>query len=211
MTITDGLAPMTFPTVRRAVAPDRREVGRVLAAGFLDDPTFAWITPSRRARAAWLPTVFDAFARAFERHGATDAVDRPEGAGLVGVALWAPPGVPAVHPDDEHLLEAASLALDPASRERLGRCSQVFAEAHPEEPAWYLNFMATDPASQGRGVGTALLEAVLAAADAAGEAAYLDATSARNRVLYERHGFRCIGELTFPDGPTAYSMWRDPA
>jgi hypothetical protein len=51
---------------------------------------------------------------------------------------------------------------------------------------------------------------VLDAADRAGEAAYLEATSSRNRALYERHGFTCIGDLGLPDGPTVYALWRTP-
>jgi len=37
------------------------------------------------------------------------------------------------------------------------------------------------------------------------------ATSARKRGLYERHGFACVRDLTLPDGPAAFAMWREPA
>jgi hypothetical protein len=56
-----------------------------------------------------------------------------------------------------------------------------------------------------------LLRAVLARADREGSPAYLEATSRRNRALYERHGFVTIGELTVADCPPLYAMWRPPA
>jgi hypothetical protein len=46
--------------------------------------------------------------------------------------------------------------------------------------------------------------------DREGAAAYLEATSDRNRALYERHGFRAQGAIPLPDGPTLWRMWRDP-
>jgi GNAT superfamily N-acetyltransferase len=67
------------------------------------------------------------------------------------------------------------------------------------------------PERQGRGVGSALLRAVLDRADREGSPAYLEATSRRNRALYERHGFVTIGELTVADRPPLYAMWRPPA
>jgi hypothetical protein len=51
---------------------------------------------------------------------------------------------------------------------------------------------------------------VLDIADAAGEPAYLEATSSRSRALYERHGFEVTRELRCGDSPPLWAMWRDP-
>ncbi|MDP9345553.1 MAG: GNAT family N-acetyltransferase, partial [Actinomycetota bacterium] len=41
--------------------------------------------------------------------------------------------------------------------------------------------------------------------------AYLEASSPRNRALYERHGFSVTEELKLPrNGPPLWLMWRDP-
>ena len=40
--------------------------------------------------------------------------------------------------------------------------------------------------------------------------AYHEASSPRNRALYERHGYVTQGEFTLPDGPPLWPMWRDP-
>lgn len=192
---------------RRATPADRRHVTRVLTSGFLDDPVFAWCIPSRDERLVTLPPFFDAFADAFARHDATEVVGTPT---PTGVALWAPFGAPPVHPEDAGALDARIAAIAGENLERFGICSQVFEAAHPHEPAWFLQFIAVEASARGRGLGSALLRSVLDRADAAGEAAYLEATSPQNRALYERHGFRVIEELPLPAGPTAWAMWRDP-
>jgi ribosomal protein S18 acetylase RimI-like enzyme len=203
MSVIDG-DTVTRPA-RRA---DRSALNRVLSVAFLDDPVFAWLVPDRDERARLLPGVFDAFADAFARHDQTHAA--VVAGGVVGVGMWAPPGVAPVHPDDEAAFGSRLDSLAAPHMERIGACMAVFEAAHPAEPAWYLQFLATDPGHQGRGIGSALLRAVLDAADRAGEPAYLEATSERNRALYERHGFASIGDLVLPDGPTAYAMWRSP-
>lgn len=195
--------------VTRASAADATAVDRTLAAAFADDPVFAWLLPDRARRAAVLQPSFAAFRAAFARHDRTYRTG--DGASTTGAALWAPPGHAPVHPDDEGtLLELHVDLLTDDELERFGACMAVFEAAHPSAPAWFLQFVGVDPAHQGQGLGSALLDHVLAEADWRGEAAYLEATSPRNRALYERHGFRCIGDLVLPGGPTCWAMWRDP-
>ena len=68
------------------------------------------------------------------------------------------------------------------------------------------------PAAQGRGLGTALVRPMLERCDREGRPAYLEATTPRNRALYERLGFALVEEMRFPqDGPPLWRMWREPA
>ncbi|HEX7135363.1 MAG TPA: GNAT family N-acetyltransferase [Iamia sp.] len=196
------------PTVARATAWDRGRLVNVLSAAFADDPVFTWIEPDPTRRAAILPATFGAFAAAFARHETTDLV-RIDGA-AAGAALWAPPGVEPVHPDDADLIGEAMGVYTPEAQARIGALMAAFEAAHPKEPAWYLNFLGVTPARQGLGLGSALLRPVLHRGDVAGHGAYLEATSERNRALYERHGFRCVGDIPLPDGPTVYAMGRKP-
>ena len=74
----------------------------------------------------------------------------------------------------------------------------------------YLSIIGTDPAAQGRGVGSALLEPVLRQCDEDGIPAYLESSKERNVAYYARHGFRVRDELTLPRGPRMWLMWREP-
>src|SRR6185437_4262605 len=61
------------------------------------------------------------------------------------------------------------------------------------------------------GLATRMLREVLAGADTDGVPAYLESSSERNLPLYERNGFRVVGELrALGHGPTIWRMWREP-
>ena len=84
-------------------------------------------------------------------------------------------------------------------------------KAHPPAPPhWYLATLGTEPAAQGRGLGTAVLTPVLEQCDRDGVAAYLECSKERNVDYYARFGFRATGELRLPRGPRVWPMWRDP-
>jgi len=74
----------------------------------------------------------------------------------------------------------------------------------------YLPFIGVDPAQQGKGSGAALLKSVLAKCDKTHVPAYLESTNPRNRTLYERHGFRAMGEIKVGDCPPIVPMLRRP-
>jgi ribosomal protein S18 acetylase RimI-like enzyme len=78
-------------------------------------------------------------------------------------------------------------------------------------PHWYLGYLGTRCGRQGRGLGTQLLREVLAPLDADGLPAYLESSNERNLPLYERNGFRVVGELrALGHGPAIWRMWREP-
>jgi len=85
-----------------------------------------------------------------------------------------------------------------------------FEAYHPEEAHWYLPLIGVDPARQGHGYGSALLRHALARSDRDGVPAYLEATSPRNRALYERHGFAALGAIRVAGWPPVWPMLRRP-
>ena len=87
-------------------------------------------------------------------------------------------------------------------------CGRKFYE--PLFAAHATSYVGVDPDWQGRGLGAALMRPILDRCDADGVAAYLEASSPRNRVLYERHGFVVTKELSVADSPSLYGMWRAP-
>ena len=89
--------------------------------------------------------------------------------------------------------------------------AETFARHHPTAAHYYLQFLSTEPAHQGRGIGSAFLRQMLERADREGRPAYHEATTRRNRALYERHGYVAVGQIQLPDdGPTVWPMWREP-
>lgn len=185
-------------------AADRDTVGEVLARAFRDDPVFEWIVPDAQRRAARLPAVFAAFADVYIPH--EESYVAGDG---VGAALWLPSGTEIGEEQFEVLGEQIGAALEDDA-ERAFEASALLDEHHPDEPCCYLQFMGVVPEQQGRGIGSRLLRSVLDRCDAEGTPAYLEATSVDNRRLYERHGFELLRELSLPDGPPLWSMWRDP-
>jgi GNAT superfamily N-acetyltransferase len=191
--------------VRRAGAADLPAVAAVLSRAFYDDPIFRWIFPDDEQRAASLPAFFAVFAEPFAPHDAVFTA-----AGGRGAALWLPPGRELVA--EEQAAEFGRRVLDAsgtqADASRMQAALELLDANHPHEPCWFLNFVGVDPSLQGRGVGSTLLRVVLDRADREGTPAFLDATSAENRRLYERHGFVGTRELSVDGSPPFYSMWR---
>ena len=200
-------APVTDrPPAHRIGRAGRDEATRLaasLAAAFYDDPVFRWFSPDDRRRGAMLPDFFDVFVAAYLSHGETYTDDD-----VSGGALWAAP-------------ETDPLSADPAYAERLDAIAGVDAprlfeivellEGHaPPEPHYHLQFLGVLPERQGAGIGGALMAPMLERCDRDGVSAYLEATSDRNRALYERHGFRVRGNIPLPGGPALWRMWRDP-
>jgi ribosomal protein S18 acetylase RimI-like enzyme len=194
-------------TVRRATASDVAALAQMLARAFLDDPVASW---------AWRPDALR--PAALERFQATRMrqllVDDEvwTTSDLSCAALWAPP-----RRWRSSLLEVAALAPSFFRPRLLARMPLVAAgwelmeRKHPRGPDhWYLAMLGTDPPSQGRGLGSAVLAPVLEQCDADGVGAYLESSKERNIDFYARHGFRVLGELRLLRGPTMWRMWRDP-
>lgn len=102
---------------------------------------------------------------------------------IFGAALWLPPGE---GPDEEEL-----------------------GSYHPDEPHWFLPLIAVDPMRQGQGVGSELMKHAVARCDETETRAYLESSNPQNVSLYERHGFKIVGEVRSGDCPVFTAMLRD--
>ncbi len=130
-----------------------------------------------------------------------------------GAALWAPPDGTCPGPCDLlHLLPVVPYLLG------LGRdvpdAARLLAavdNARPRQRHWYLATLGTDPDHQRSGVGSTLVQTVLAHVDAEGLPAYLESSKESNLAFYGRHGFEVTGQVRAPGGgPTLWLMWREP-
>ena len=198
---------MAHAVVRGLHPAKARPAARALAAAFQADPVMSWCFPRPERRAAALRDGFELLLRrVWLRHDKCFTTDE-----VAGAACWLPPGhwrVPA----------RTQLALVPSlfqiARERAPRFARLLARVerkHPKTPHWYLASLGVEPPAQGRGLGSRLMHPILSRCDAERTPAYLEASSPRNRALYERHGFEVTEELTLPgDGPSLWLMWREP-
>lgn len=131
-----------------------------------------WAYPGDHRRAEALPGVFSVYAGALRRHEETYVAQ-----GFGGVALWVPPGKPAIADDEagefaRRIAEAAGPEAD-----RLFEVMELIEAHHPQSPSWFLHLLGVEPERQGRGYGGTLLTKMLERLDRDGAAASLDATS----------------------------------
>jgi ribosomal protein S18 acetylase RimI-like enzyme len=197
------MSTTTVTGVRKSRIADTAALAATLTAAFADDPVFGWVLPDPVHRAAVLPDFFRTVVEVLAVHDNMWTTDDTAGA-----ALWVPAGHEVVPAEAAEAFETRMLTLAGPYADRMGEIMALLDEHHPAAPHEYLWFLGVAPRAQGRGLGSALMEPVLRRADRAGLACYLEATSPRNRALYERHGFRVTTEIAVAGGPPLWTMRR---
>jgi ribosomal protein S18 acetylase RimI-like enzyme len=193
---------------------DVRAAGVLLSVSHGEYPAFRHVYPAsdvrRRALVPFM-TISAADAAPF----AASTVARDSG-GLVGVALWLPPGAfpwsrlrkiratPA-------LLRTALAA--PRSFPAFAHIGAAAERVHPRQPHWYLEALGVHPRGQGRGVGTVLMEEGLRRADSSGLPCYLETSDPANEAFYRRLGFEVVEPRLehIRGGPPYLAMRRAPS
>lgn len=190
------------PELRRATVEDIHRLKTVLAEAFFDDPVLGWLMPDDSKRLARLRRFF-----AIElRH-----LTLPRGrvwttSALTGAALSLPPGAWRV-PLRATLLEGTAFGVQLS---RAARLAAAMEGRHVREPHYYVRDVGVHPNMQGKGLGSALMRATLDRCDSEGLPAYLEASSERNAMLYERLGFKLTNELRVGGSPPLRLMLRPP-
>ncbi|MFD3501039.1 GNAT family N-acetyltransferase [Streptomyces sp. NPDC058676] len=195
--------------IRTASAGDRELVVRLLDAAFQDDPVSRWVFPGDEYRRTTHHKLMAAFTDIVLGEGRVDVTE--DG---TACALWL--SVPAAdgHGQDTEEDDGPArvrAAVDPGN-ERVELIGRLTADVHPSDRAHaYLWMIGVAPERQGEGLGTALIAPVLDRCDREGLPAYLEASNARSRKLYERLGFELADRpLDLPEGPQMWPMWREP-
>lgn len=195
---------------RKAARADLDDLAALLTDAFMDDPVLHWTLREGSAYPAALRRYFD-FALAEQCVPSDQMWLSGDGC---ATAIWLPPA-------DLHVLETPPremLRLIPRFLPILGvsrlfrakSLAMVMDAEHPHEPHWYLYFLGVASHAQGRGLGSAMMEATLPMVDAERLPAYLDNSNPRNIPLYERYGFRVVSEYRArDDAPPIWGMWRD--
>jgi GNAT superfamily N-acetyltransferase len=194
--------------IRKMTVADIGPVARTLAQAFYTDPQFSWIIRDDAVRMRRLERGFATFVgRVWLPPDESHVHERQ-----IGAALWMPPGTWHLGILDQLRLVPATIRDLRGDTPRLLRALTYIEKRHPRQPEhWYLAAVGVTPAWQGRGYGAALLQPVLRRCDEQQLPAYLEASTPRNRALYERHGFKVVEECRFAkDAAPLWRMWREP-
>jgi GNAT superfamily N-acetyltransferase len=191
---------MTHSPVEVAPTGDREEVLASLELAFASDPVMRWFWPKASVYRSYLARFVVALAGDAFEAGTAHCID-----GGRAVALWLPPGSQM---DDDGLTELMLESVAPTNLEDLSAFAETVRQLHPEVDHWYLPFIGVDPVAQGAGLGSSLLRFALALCDRDGLPAYLEASTARSRALYARHGFEEIGDIQVGSSPRVWAMLR---
>ena len=191
---------MDFPNIIKATSKDLERVKGVLKLGFASDALLRWVFPD----ASSFLKCFDIWMEEFSKIAFENNIVYSE-KNFYGASLWHPPGAKF----DNSALAPTFESIPHDRIEVVIKFFEEFEKYHPED-AWYLPFIAVDPAKQRQGIGSFLLKDALQMIDKKNDRAYLEASNEQNKALYERHGFVEIGRVQFEDSPPAFPMIRDP-
>jgi ribosomal protein S18 acetylase RimI-like enzyme len=171
-----------------------------IALAFTSDPMMRWSFPDPARYMEIVPGFLHAFSGDSFAQGAVDQVGD-----FAAVAIWLPPGFA---PDGETMgtIIRANMPADRLADG--GRVMEQMERFHPKEPHWYLPLIGADPAHQGKGHGSALLEHAMKRCDRDHLPAYLESSNPVNVPLYERFGFKVMGTIQEGSSPPLTPMLR---
>jgi GNAT superfamily N-acetyltransferase len=180
------------------------EASHVLARAFYNDPLQCYTFPDPKERAKLSPAHFAAIVRYGKLAG---EIWCTEGA-LHGVVIW---GSPGRQPNEEWLEQSGLNALPTViGSSAYARFSEVIDHVdalhshNVTRPHWYAMVIGVDPSAQGQGIGSALLQPVMARADEAGIPCYLETCQPRNLPFYRKQGFKVLVEGVEPKSGLAF-------
>jgi GNAT superfamily N-acetyltransferase len=201
---TESEARAAGTTARAATWADADPLAATMARAFHDDPLICFILKDAATRAEKMPRLFKLLFKLGLPHGACDVTE-----GYEAAALWRPPNEWEI-PWWQYITNGVEFLgiFGLGGARHVTSIMDVIEKRHPHEPHWYLQAIGTDTAKQGKGFGGVVIRRGLAKADAAGMPAYLESSKQTNVPIYQSFGFEVTGEITLPNGPTLWPMWR---
>jgi GNAT superfamily N-acetyltransferase len=185
-------------------APDRLSVlASVFGRAFVTEPMMRWSLGDLNCIEKRLIECFEYFLPPLLERGMVW-----EAGEATGAAVLIPPDKTDVW--DEAQLRSGMRAVA-EDENRYDAFWQWVESKIPAQPLWHLDSVGVEPAMQGRGIGSALIEFALALPGIREGGVFLETGTARNVPLYERFGFRVVESANAPDGgPRVWFMRRDP-
>lgn len=203
-----------IPTIVDGQAMHLNQLSDILGDSFSNDPIMNWVIP--------LPALYQDFFKVI-----IDGIYLPKGITHMdeqgrGASLWLPPNENFEMPLRLSLITMITKLIVKKGFSPIKNMRQqgdFFAQHHPKEPHYYLQFIGARQQYQGQGVGSALLKQGTKLCDEAKMPAYLESSNVVNVPLYQRHGFEVIHEGAIPGrpsggrpsegGPKVWFMWRE--
>lgn len=191
----------------------KKKAADVLSAAFFDYPEFCFYFPDRDQRKHCLPWYLGRVLDTALRYG--EVYTTPD---VSGVAFVLPPGHTRIS-QWEYILCGfwpAPFVLGMRDFIRSQKGEDFIGNIHEKimcgRSHYYLWGLAVDPAQKRKGIGTALLEPVLAKADAEKMPVYLETHDEKNVAYYQRLGFHLAEVSRIPEFDlSVWSMVREPA
>jgi ribosomal protein S18 acetylase RimI-like enzyme len=199
---------------RRLRGDEVREAAELACRAFDSGPFFIFAFPEDRRRARGVRiihrTLFAHPGPAARFRTVRDSRNR-----IVGLSLWLPTGHSPL-PVTSQLAQLPgalrSCNFSPRVLKTGIAYSRTTQPLHPKVPHWYLNVLMTEPAAQGQGIGTALMDEAVTDIDTEGVGAYLETNNESNVAYYAKFGFEVQATLRpVPLAPPRYTLWREPA
>jgi ribosomal protein S18 acetylase RimI-like enzyme len=191
-----AVAPLTADRVDEAVG--------VLSRGMRDNPidiAAFGADPHRRERC-----LRRLFAGLFGTMSSQQPLCALDGEALVGVTGVAPPGSCQPTFGERARIAPSILSAGPRSALHVLRWTSAWAQRDPKEPHVHLGPLAVEPRLQGQGIGSRILVEHCGRLDEEGQIGYLETDKAENVVLYERFGYRVVGEAQIIGVPNWFML-----
>lgn len=177
----------------------------MLAHAYVADPVSRWLIPGDEQWTRFARPYFAFLLRSALAEGVLYKNEENTSA-----ALWRQPN----HAEPGRLGKALHglrmLSLLRARSSRGVRLAKLLEEAHPKEPHWFLQFVAVESTSRGKGFASSVLHPVLERCDAEGQVAYLESSNPGNTPIFQHFGFEVCGKIDLAPGPTILCMRRAP-
>lgn len=193
-----------------AASGAERAAGRdALVLAFHSEPQWQAALPDPARRCSVLRAGIDALLSAGTQNVSLTVARRS--GDVVGAAVaW----VPGYHPSPVAVFRRLAAGAVIAYNARLATLALmrrwlVMRRADPtDRPHWHLAAIGVRPQSQGRGVGSALLNELLVQVDRSREPVYLETSRGELVDWYRRFGFRVRRTLALPHSGSGWTMWR---
>ena len=195
-----------MPDVHRLRSDQRDRALSMVVSAFRADPQVRWYFPDEASYDECARVFFGVLLDVRMDGGEVWVVDD-----CAAVAMWNPPGGNLIGPDvaGRRYAQALGCLPQPGGR-RVVAVDQAVDQLLPREAHWYLGVLACHPDRRGQGLGSAVIEPVLASADRAGLPVALETSTKANVGYYTRRGFAVAGETVVADGLTVHVMRREP-